>query len=360
MTRNDIQRFRDTVGHTSHADLLYNCSLSPNLRDRIISATGLAESEIGEYFGMFRSVNIAADNGAVKFSPADRPELLPYFSDIDIPDDAWFDMWGVLRVPTGTWHFFKRVSPLRKAESLQQLEDYPFPDASRYDLQLMKNQVEAAHAAGRVVVCGIGHMYESAWQIRGYENFLMDMATEPEMCAYILDRLCERNTRVAELAAEAGADYISTGDDVANQRTLMFDIDMWRRFIKERWSKVYNAAKSIKPDIKVWYHSDGNIMDIIPELIEIGVDILNPVQPECMDLSEIKKRFGSRLVLDGTIGTQTTMPFGTSDEVRAIVRKRKQDLGSEGALILSPTHLLEPDVPVENVLTFLEECRKPL
>jgi len=136
----------------------------------------------------------------------------------------------------------------------------------------------------------------------------------------------------------------------------MFDINMWRRFIKSRWEKVYRAAKSKNPDIKVWYHSDGNIIEIIPELIEIGVDIINPIQPECADPVEIKKLYGDKLVLDGTIGTQTTLPFGTPADVRELIRERKKTLGQDGALIISPTHLVEPEVPIDNVIAFYEEC----
>jgi uroporphyrinogen decarboxylase len=108
----------------------------------------------------------------------------------------------------------------------------------------------------------------------------------------------------------------------------------------------------------VWYHSDGNIAEIIPELIEIGVDVLNPVQPECVDVLEVKRRYGDRLVLDGTIGTQTVMPFGTPEDVRACVRGRVETLAGDGALILAPTHTLEPEVPTENVLAFAEACRE--
>jgi uroporphyrinogen decarboxylase len=132
---------------------------------------------------------------------------------------------------------------------------------------------------------------------------------------------------------------------------------MWREFMKKRWARVYEAARRIKPDIQIWYHSDGNIEPIIPELIDIGVTILNPVQPECVDLARVKKRFGDRLVLDGTIGTQTTMPFGTPDDVRSVIAERKRELGSDGALIISPTHVLEPEVPIDNVMAFVEAAR---
>ncbi|HEX2999468.1 MAG TPA: uroporphyrinogen decarboxylase family protein, partial [Armatimonadota bacterium] len=112
--------------------------------------------------------------------------------------------------------------------------------------------------------------------------------------------------------------------------------------------------RSINPDIKVWYHSDGNIGAIVPELIEIGVDILNPVQPECLNLSFLKKEYGRNLVFDGTIGTQTTLPFGTPEEVRRVVGERMELLGGDGALMLSPTHVLEPEVPLENIRAFVE------
>ena len=128
--------------------------------------------------------------------------------------------------------------------------------------------------------------------------------------------------------------------------------------MKPRWAKVYEAARRIKKDIQIWYHSDGNIMEVIPELIEIGVTILNPLQPECLDPVEVKALYGDKIVIDGTIGTQTIMPFGTADDVRIKVREMKEKLGYDGALILSPTHVLEPEVPIENVLAFVDECRK--
>jgi len=102
--------------------------------------------------------------------------------------------------------------------------------------------------------------------------------------------------------------------------------------------------------------SNCNIWDIIPELIEIGVTILNPVQPECLDIKSVKEEFGKYIVIDGTIGTQSTMPFGTPDEVREVIKARKREIGYDGALILSPTHVLEPEVPIENIMAFIEEA----
>ena len=128
--------------------------------------------------------------------------------------------------------------------------------------------------------------------------------------------------------------------------------------MKSRWAQVYAAAREIKPDIQIWYHSDGNIWDIIPELIEIGVTILNPVQPECIDPVKVKETYGDKIAIDGTIGTQSTMPFGTPDDVRAVIKERAETVGNDGALIISPTHVLEPEVPIENIKAFFETSRE--
>jgi len=286
------------------------------------------------------------------------PDFSSYFADMEIPEGGRIDERGVLHLPSGFHHFTQMVSPLRNADSLETIQVFSYPNVDGWSDAHMRDAVAAAHADGQVAFSWAGQMFEDAWQIRGMEEFLMDMMAQPEWASHILDRLMERNILYAEAAARAGVDYIMTGDDVATQQALMFSIDVWRTFLKERWAKVYAAARAIKPDIEIWYHSDGNIETIVPELIEIGVTILNPVQPECVDPVDLKRRYGDRLVFDGTIGTQTTMPFGTPDDVRAVVSTRVKDLGVDGALILSPTHVLEPEVPVENILAFLEAARE--
>ncbi len=150
--------------------------------------------------------------------------------------------------------------------------------------------------------------------------------------------------------------YLITGDDIACQKGMIFSPDLWRRFLKPAWKAVYEAARAVAP-VSIWYHSDGDIAAVIPDLIEIGVTILNPLQPECMDLADLKRRYGKHLVFDGTVGTQTTMPFGSPEEVRKVVWERVRALGGDGALILSPTHVLEPEVPEANVEAFCEACR---
>jgi uroporphyrinogen-III decarboxylase len=138
------------------------------------------------------------------------------------------------------------------------------------------------------------------------------------------------------------------GDDVGSQRTMLISPSMWRRFLKPRMANFISEIKSINPHLKVAYHSDGMIYQIIPELIEIGVDVLNPIQPACMDPARIKKEFGDRICFWGTIDEQNTLPFGTPEEVRGEVLLRLKTIGKDGGLILGPTHNVQLDTPMEN------------
>jgi len=114
------------------------------------------------------------------------------------------------------------------------------------------------------------------------------------------------------------------------------------------------AVKAANPSAFVFYHSDGNVETIIPDLIEVGIDILNPVQPECMDPAAIKRRYGDRMSFWGAVSVQRTMPLGTPDHVRAEVRARIRDVGRGGGLILAPAHVLGPETPWENVVAFFQ------
>ena len=137
----------------------------------------------------------------------------------------------------------------------------------------------------------------------------------------------------------------------------MMSQDMYRTWLKPRLRKVIDAAKSVKPDIIIQYHSCGYVLPLIDDLIEAGIDVLNPVQPECMDVSEVLSKFAGRLSFNGTLGTQTTMPFGTPDEVRATTRRNLELAGKNGGLLCCPTHMLEPEVQWANIETYVNTCR---
>ena len=236
---------------------------------------------------------------------------------------------------------------------MQDIERYPWPDMTPdYRHAELEEQVVRLHDRGYFVSGFSGHIFETAWQIIGFEKMFEDMALNPALVEAVLEPITINNCFRARRFAEAGVDMLRTGDDVGMEDRLMMAPDMWRAFLKPRLAREIAAAREVNPDIPVWYHSDGDVSLIIEDLIEAGVTVLNPVQPECLDVYDIKRRYGDRMAFWGTIGTQTVMPFGKPEDVRQEIKKMI-DLFAPG-LVLAPTHVLEPDVPWENIMAFFE------
>jgi uroporphyrinogen decarboxylase len=358
----DRELFQTSIRHEPADRFLYYFGSTPPLERKVRDQLGIpSATSLREHFGCFAPVDVPIDL-APEGDPGLSYDFNAHYEDVKRPEGSFLDENGVLHVPGSMYHFDRMISPLRRADSLEEIDAYPVNAVVERDYGELRARVEEIHASGRVAFARCRHLYEEAWQIRGYENFLADMMLEPERCHSILERLLRRNIRIAEIAAEAGVDYLRSGDDVAIQTGMMYDPAVWWDFIGYRWQEVYRAAERANPETRMWYHSDGDISAIVDRLPDMGVDILNPVQPECMEAGEIFARVGSRVVLDGGVGTQTTMPFGSAAEVRERVRELKR-LAKEApgrALILSPTHVLEPEVPVENIVAFVEESGRPM
>jgi len=286
----------------------------------------------------------------------------PYYAGVDRPAGSRIDGFGVLRVPGSMYHFVKMVHPLRNAASVAEVEAYPWPplppEYTEAEIAAMRSRTDAVKAEGRAVLGPAGAIFEHAWSLRGLDNMLADLAVGNEVSDAILDWFTERSRRCAVACARIGCDTIDAGDDVGMQDRMMMAPDLWRRAIKPRASRVFAAAREVKPDLHITYHSDGYIEPIIPDLIEIGVDIINPVQPECMDQARIKRLYGDRLCLERCIGTQTVLPFGSGEEIDAQVKWTIDVLGAGGGLILGPTHSIEPDVPWKNIVAFYRAVLK--
>ena len=255
-------------------------------------------------------------------------------------------------------HFWHMEPSLHLAEDISDFEQYPYPSADDFDWSVLPEQVENCIRNDKISTVGMEMtIFETAWYTRGMETFLMDMLAEPELAEYHLDRITDIRVEMTRRCAQAGVDKIRLGDDVATQLDMMIAPEVWREMLKPRLAKVIKAAKDVKPDILIHYHGDGNMYTILNDLIEIGVDILNPIQPECMDPFEIKKEFGDRVSFCGCVGTQTTMPFGTADEVRELCEKLIAEVGEGGGLFIAPSHLLEPEVPWENIMAFVDTVK---
>lgn len=283
----------------------------------------------------------------------------------DLPPRAWLDEWGVGHLPTesadaGHRHLDGFVFPMLSLQSRQDALDYPLPDIEAdYRYESLGCRIEEAHGRGLAVAASMEcTVFEAAWYMRSMERLLMDFVDGSAFAEALLDRIVEKRKAQAARYAELGADVIRMGDDVASQRGMLMSVPMWRRWLKPRLAAVIRAARQVRPDVLIFYHSDGDVTAIVADLIDIGVDILNPVQPECMDAVALKRRFGERLSFWGLVGTQTTLPFGTPEDVRAAVRRLCETVGRGGGLFLAPTHMIEPDVPWENIIAFVEAVRE--
>jgi uroporphyrinogen decarboxylase len=273
-----------------------------------------------------------------------------------LPPGTSITEWGTAHLPGSVYHFTRIVPPMTSFDRLEQFEDYPLPtfDEDWRDAYA-KERIARFHARDLAVAGAMAvTIFEVAWQMRGMEELFGDFRFNPVFAECLLDRITGIRCRMARFFAEQGVDVLVLGDDVSMQTGMLMSPATWRKWFKGRMQRIIQAARAVRPDLPVFYHSDGNPELIIPELIEIGVTILDPVQPECIDPVMVKKRYGDRLALWGTIGTQTTMPFGTPDDVRAEVKRRIETLGYDGGLVLGPTHSLEPDVPWENIVALYE------
>lgn len=278
--------------------------------------------------------------------------------------EVYYDLWGVGFVEKTALegkYFDLLVHPLKDMHQLEDLEKYPFPSADLWDYECISRQIESqkeyflwAHSRG---------VFEISWFMRGMENFLVDLLTNPAYAEYLMDRimqyLMDRTLCILKAGGIGNIDCVEINDDVGGQTGLLISPALWRRFIKPRMAKMIQAYKQY--DVLIRYHCCGGLREIIPDLIEIGVDILNPVQPLArgMNLRELKHEFGDRLTFNGGIDTQELLPHKTGKEYEAEVRDILQFMGENGGFIMAPSHALQVDVPLENVIRLYEWASCP-
>ncbi len=235
------------------------------------------------------------------------------------------------------------------------LETYQPPDPHRPQLYLETERVISEYKEEYWIV-GVTPttIFEAAWGLRGYAQLMMDMAANPAVANRVLDIPYHYHQAVTQQLVRMGVDMIWLGDDVGGQRAMLMSPAMWRTYLKPRMAELISSLRNINPQVKIAYHTDGAIYPIIPELIEIGVDVLNPIQPLAMDPIKLKHDYGDRLCFWGSIDLQHTMPFGTPQEVKNEVLERLSTIGREGGLIIGPTHNLQLDTPLDNLWALVE------
>jgi len=288
------------------------------------------------------------------------------YADPTVEVDGEGNYLDIYRVP------FKQVStqyqtyvelagqpPLQNCRSIKELEKYPWPRVDLWDYSNIKYDIFACYPKATW-----GHsrgFFEIANFMCGMEDFMMDLALNPDIACCLMDHivyyLLERTRCILEQAKDA-LTIFEYNDDIASQAGLLISPDMWRKYVKPRMTKFCDLIHSY--GVKIKYHSCGSIREVISDLIEIGVDILNPVQPLARDMDpfELKREFGKDLVFHGGIDIQNLLPNATAEQVRMCTRKMINVVGRDGGFILSGSHTLQADIPIQNIITLLEEAKQ--
>ena len=283
-----------------------------------------------------------------------------YYNDGSLPEGATIDPeWGVAQLydPVGddALNFF----PLRNITTAKEVDDYPWPDAAAaYRYEGLAGKVAQKQREDHAVFVSALNFFESVWGLRGFEQLMLDMAEESPVASRLFERFHGINVAKAELIAKSGADILQCGSDVATQRGPLMSPAMWRQYVFPSMRDSIRAAKKINPELLVIYHSCGNVISMIDGFLEAGVDILDPCQPECMDIFELKRRYGKVLTFHGGIGVQSVLPNGTPDEVREMTRRTIDVMGEGGGYLCSSSHMLREDIPWRNVVAFVEAVRE--
>ncbi len=282
--------------------------------------------------------------------------------ELHIPPDwqgDFFRLFGyrekVIETPYGKSHAMGDP-PLADYSSIAELERCPWPQPDWFDYSMLRSQLEPwSDFAIAATGCSV---FQHPSLLRGVEQFTLELAMAPELVEFIMDKMTDFYCGYFEQLFEEVGDLIDIfrlADDIGAQQSLLISPQMLKRFVAPRVTKC--AALAHAYDIKVLFHTDGNVRSAIPQLIDWGVDVLDPVQPEVPDMNafELKQEFGDRLSFSGGVSSQEVLPFGSVDDVCAEVRRVIDALAPGGGYLFSPGHpSLQVDVPTENIVAMYD------
>jgi uroporphyrinogen decarboxylase len=293
-----------------------------------------------------------------------RPDIPASWRNQFQPDGTALDEFGVLwKQPTGCFHYEFFRGPLEGHPTLSDLRALRLPDDPGEPQRFAGFREMARHLyeeTDYTVMAAIpGGFITWSQFLRGFEGWFLDVAADPPFAEFLMDRVLDLVLAVAEKLLDEVGPYIhiiTFGDDLAFQNGLMISMPAFRKLLKPRLRRVFDFLRS-RCNAKLWFHSDGAIAPLIPDLIDLGVEILNPIQvtaPGMDDTRHLKEEFGKHLVFWGGIDTQQLLPFGTPAQVRDDVRRRIGDLAVGGGYVLSAVHNIQSDVPPENIIAMFD------
>lgn len=279
-------------------------------------------------------------------------------------DGSGIDIWGVKRkqVSYGLG-FYDEISeyPLKDIIDINDLNKYQWPSVEWFDFDHIKDQIRQQHKGNEFcIVVGNGNIFETSWYLRGFEQMLIDIAVEPELAWEIMTRVTDYYisyfSKILQ-KAEGLIDIVFTSDDLGHQEGPMMSVDLWERMIKPHHIRLNKVLH--EHGVKIMYHTDGAVMDFVPGLMDMGIDILEALQFDAKDMNPVilKEKYGEKLCFHGGVSVQTILPFGTPKDVKAEVKERINVLGKNGGYILAPSHAIQAGTPPENIVAFLEASR---
>jgi uroporphyrinogen decarboxylase len=305
--------------------------------------TGAMGAKLAAHFGCTPAgLQAHLDNHLLRVDVAHRPQLT---ADGRASSDWWGAGWGT--ETEGYWH---AVAPLAASDDLA---GFPWPDPAAPGLLDEAAAAIAADAGRHFVVPNFGFaLFERAWSLRGFDQFLMDLIGEPEFAEELLERITDIQLTLARRFVALGVDGGYFGDDYGAQKSLLFSPGLWRELIKPRLARLF--AVFTDAGLPVILHSDGDIWPILPDLVDIGLTCLNPVQPEVLDHDRLYQEFGRHLSFYGGISTQGVLPGGSPAAVAAATRDCIARLAPDHTgLLIGPSHRMQSDIPPANVAAML-------
>jgi len=350
---NSKERVLTTLAHAEPDQVPVDFWVSAALFDKLISATGIHDSEV-----LIR--NLGVDVRYIEGAVYTGPEII-------YEDGSYRDCWGVRSITAdidlsqpqkGTnTHVLDR--PLAAAETVREIEAHSWPSPGDFDFSMIGAQADKLPGMCIVSGAGIwaGRQLDQAIKLRGFEQCMVDTALNPNILEAIITKEMEFYLPFLNRFfdnAQGEVDIFLMGDDFGTQKGLTMSIETWRRFFKPGFRALIDLAHSF--GLKIMHHTCGGIYELIPEFITCGLDVLQSLQPRAagMDLAKIKREYGEYICFQGGIDVQRTMPLGTPEDVKKEVRDVMRVLGEGGGYILGTAHNMLPDVPVENALAYFE------
>ncbi len=267
----------------------------------------------------------------------------------EISPDIWEDEFGVQWDRTIDKDIGIVINCLVTPDNIG---EYEFPDPDDPSRYTNYSKIPESNKESFFVASLGFSLFERAWTLAGMEDLLITMGTNPGFVHSLLDRILDYNLGIIENACSYDIDAMMFGDDWGQQSGLIMGAELWREFIKPRIREMYGLAKS--KGKFVFIHSCGKVDEIFPDLIECGLDMFNPFQPEVIDVFEIKKTYGDVLSFYGGISTQKTLPYGTVDEVKDEVKRLIDVVGKNGGYVASPAHSIPADAKPENIAAMID------